>query len=347
MNDSALLELHAVSKVFPDGHAAVRDVTEAFAPGEYVCILGPSGCGKTTLLRLVAGFETPTAGEIRLEGAPVVGVPPERRNVNLVFQDYALFPHLTVFRNVAFGLEVKGLARTEITRRAGEALALVGLTPAAGRRPAELSGGQRQRVALARALVNHPRVLLLDEPLSALDRALRLQMQAELRRIQREVGITFVHVTHDQGEALSLADRVAVMHQGRFVQVGAPRAVYLRPASRMVAELVGASNVLDRRVVDGWPGERPLAGVGGGGTVLIRPERIALARASGDGAIPGRVVRTAFLGATLECEVVVDGARLLVHAPAAGAGTDVAEGSTVWLRIAPGDMVPLPDETAP
>jgi ABC-type Fe3+/spermidine/putrescine transport system ATPase subunit len=344
MSAAPILELRSVTKVFPDGHAAVRDVSEAFAPGEYVCILGPSGCGKTTLLRLVAGFETPSAGEIRLEGQPVAGVPPERRNVNLVFQDYALFPHLTVLRNVAFGLEVKGTARAEAARRAAQALDLVSLGDAARKRPAELSGGQRQRVALARALVNHPRVLLLDEPLSALDRGLRLQMQTELRRIQRDVGITFVHVTHDQGEALSLADRVAVMHRGRLVQVGTPREVYGRPVSRLVAEFVGASNVLDARVVDGWLGGRR---GGEGGAVLIRPERIALGTGAADGAIPGKVVRTAFLGATLECEVVVDGGRrLLVHAPAATAGPDVAEGATVWLRIAPDDVLPLREEPA-
>jgi ABC-type Fe3+/spermidine/putrescine transport system ATPase subunit len=345
MNAAPLLELRSVTKVFPDGHAAVRGVSDVIAAGEYMCILGPSGCGKTTLLRLVAGFETPSAGDVRLEGRSVVGVPPERRNLNLVFQDYALFPHLSVLRNVSFGLEVKGMARGEAARRAGEALEPVGLGDAAGKRPNELSGGQRQRVALARALINRPSVLLLDEPLSALDRALRLQMQTELRRIQRDVGITFLHVTHDQGEALSLADRVAVMHQGRFVQVGPPREVYHRPASRLVAEFVGASNVLDRRAVERWLGGRPAAGVHDESAVLIRPERIVLSGTAA-GAIPGRVVRTAFLGPTLECEVAVDGARLLVHTPAAGAGPPIAEGGAVWLRIDPADVVPLRDETA-
>jgi putative spermidine/putrescine transport system ATP-binding protein len=234
------------------------------------------------------------------------------------------------------------MARREATRQAGQALELVDLAGAAARRPAELSGGQRQRVALARALVNHPGVLLLDEPLSALDRGLRLQMQTELRRIQRDVGITFVHVTHDQGEALSLADRVAVMHQGRLAQVGPPRDVYRRPVSRLVAEFVGASNVLDRPVVERWLGGRLPADVGASSAVLIRPERIGLGGTGGDGAIPGRVVRTAFLGATLECEVVVDGARLLVHAPAATGDLDV--GSVVWLSVAPADVVPLRDE---
>jgi ABC-type Fe3+/spermidine/putrescine transport system ATPase subunit len=334
-----LLELRAVTKTFADGPAAVRGVSEAFGAGEYVCILGPSGCGKTTLLRLVAGFEAPTTGDVLLEGRSLGGVPPERRDVNLVFQDYALFPHLSVLRNVAFGLEVKGAPRSDAARRAAEALELVRLEQTATRRPAELSGGQRQRVALARALVNRPRVLLLDEPLSALDRALRLQMQAELRRIQREVGITFIHVTHDQGEALSLADRLAVMHTGRFVHVGAPREVYHRPPTRLVAESVGAANVLDARLVEEWPGLR--ASAAGAAAVLIRPERVALLGTPGDGAVSGRVVRTAFLGATLECEVLVRDARLLVHAPVSAAGPDVVEGATVWLRVAPEDVIPL------
>jgi ABC-type Fe3+/spermidine/putrescine transport system ATPase subunit len=333
----SILELQAVSKTFPGGHEAVRGVSEAFGAGEYVCILGASGCGKTTLLRLIAGFETPSAGAIVLQGAPLAGVPPERRNVNLVFQDYALFPHLSVLGNVAFGLEVKGATRADAAARAGEALELVSLGGARHRRPAELSGGQRQRVALARALVNRPAVLLLDEPLSALDRALRLQMQAELRRIQRDVGVTFVHVTHDQGEALSLADRVAVMHEGRFAQVGSPRDIYDRPRSRRVAEFVGASNVLDRRLVEGWLGRLP-----GESSVLIRPERIALGTAAGGGARRGQVTRAAFLGPTLECVVEVEGLRLTVHAPAATA-PPVAEGDTVWLRIEREDVVPLAD----
>jgi ABC-type Fe3+/spermidine/putrescine transport system ATPase subunit len=336
----SVLELRAVTKTFADGHPAVRGVTESFGAGEYVCVLGPSGCGKTTLLRMVAGFETPSGGDIRLEGRSVLGLPPERRDVNLVFQDYALFPHLTVIRNVAFGLEVKGLPRARAASQAGEALELVRLEGMAHRRPAELSGGQRQRVALARALVNQPRVLLLDEPLSALDRALRLQMQAELRRIQREVGITFIHVTHDQSEALSLADRLAVMYAGRFAQVGAPREVYHRPATRLVAECVGASNVLEADLVERWlPGE---PGRAAERAVLIRPERIGLRATPGDGALPGRIVRTAFLGPTLECEVAVDGARLLVHAPAAGPA--VTEGAAVWLTIASRDVIPLAED---
>jgi ABC-type Fe3+/spermidine/putrescine transport system ATPase subunit len=316
-------------------------VTESLQPAEYVCILGPSGCGKTTLLRMVAGFERPDAGDILLEGRSVLDVPPERRNVNLVFQDYALFPHLTVLGNVAFGLEVKGVARRDADHRATQALELVRLESTVHRRPAELSGGQRQRVALARALVNHPRVLLLDEPLSALDRTLRLQMQSELRRIQRDAGITFLHVTHDQGEALSLADRLAVMHAGRFIQVGAPRDVYHRPATRLVAESVGASNVLDASHVRRWLPASPRLSTA---SVLIRPERIALSRIAAPGGLAGQVIRVAFLGATLECEVAVDGRTLLVHASASADTSDLGPGVPVWLSIAPGDVVPLAED---
>ena len=338
-----ILQLRSVTKAF-DGRPAVRGVTETFGAGEYVCILGASGCGKTTLLRLVAGFETPDAGDILLEGRSVLAVPPERRNVNLVFQDYALFPHMTVLENVAFGLRVKRVERAAATRRATEALALVDLEAAVRRLPRELSGGQRQRVALARALVNRPGVLLLDEPLSALDRGLRLQMQAELRRIQREVGITFVHVTHDQSEALRLADRVAVMHHGRFVQVGPARDVYERPRSRLVAEFVGASNVVTRAQLAAWLGD----GDDGPGLALIRPERIGLLTAPGADAplIPGTVARVAYLGPTIECEVDVAGGRLTVHAPAAAAAESAGgldRGARVWLRVARTDVAPLAD----
>jgi ABC-type Fe3+/spermidine/putrescine transport system ATPase subunit len=340
VSTAPILELRAVTKAFA-GHAAVRGVTESFGAGEYVCILGASGCGKTTLLRMIAGFETPDAGDILLEGQSVVTVPPERRNVNLVFQDYALFPHMTVLENVAFGLRVKHVERSEATSRATRALALVDLQPVARRLPRELSGGQRQRVALARALVNRPGVLLLDEPLSALDRGLRLQMQAELRRIQREVGITFLHVTHDQSEALSLADRVAVMHAGQFVQVGPAREVYERPRSRLVAEFVGASNIVTRAQLATWLGD----GDGGPGLALIRPERIGLLTApSSDGvSIPGTVVRVAYLGPTVACEVDVTGGRLTVHAPAAELRPGLDRGTPVWLRVARADVAALAD----
>ena len=223
---------------------AVDHLDLDIADGEFFAVLGPSGSGKTTVLRMIAGFETPTAGTIELGGVNATRQPPFRRNVNTVFQDYALFPHMTVAQNVEYGLRVKRVAKPERTRRVGEALDMVRLGDLGARKPSQLSGGQRQRIALARALVNRPRVLLLDEPLGALDLKLREQMQVELKSIQREVGITFVFVTHDQDEALTLSDRLAVMRDGRIEQVGRSAEVYESPATRFVAEFVGTSNVI-------------------------------------------------------------------------------------------------------
>ena len=223
---------------------AVDDVNLEIAEGEFFAMLGPSGSGKTTCLRLIAGFEQPTAGHIEIFGETSEGVPPYQRNVNTVFQDYALFPHMSVLDNVAYGLMVKGVDRYLRHTKAEDALKLVALGGYGTRRPAQLSGGQRQRVALARALVNAPRVLLLDEPLGALDLKLREQMQVELKTLQRSLGITFIFVTHDQGEALSMADRVAIFNDGRIVQVGTPEDIYERPQTRFVADFVGSSNVL-------------------------------------------------------------------------------------------------------
>jgi len=223
---------------------AVDGVTLDITEGEFFAMLGPSGSGKTTCLRLIAGFEQPDEGHIEIFGETAEGVPPYKRNVNTVFQDYALFPHMTVGENVAYGLRIKGVARADREAKAKAALAMVKLAGYGDRRPAQLSGGQRQRVALSRALVNGPKVLLLDEPLGALDLKLREQMQEELRALQKELGITFVFVTHDQGEALSMANRVAIFKEGRIVQVGSPADVYERPQSRFVADFVGSSNVL-------------------------------------------------------------------------------------------------------
>jgi putative spermidine/putrescine transport system ATP-binding protein len=222
---------------------AVDNLSLDIGEGEFFALLGPSGSGKTTCLRLIAGFEQPTAGNLEIFGEPAVGVPPYRRNVNTVFQDYALFPHMTVLDNVAYGLMVKGVERALRRTQAEEALNLVALKDYGARTPGQLSGGQRQRVALARALVNQPKVLLLDEPLGALDLKLREQMQEELKALQRRLGITFVFVTHDQGEALSMADRVAIFNEGRIVQVGAPADVYEKPATPFVARFVGSANV--------------------------------------------------------------------------------------------------------
>jgi spermidine/putrescine transport system ATP-binding protein len=272
---------------------AVDRLSLTIRKGEFFAILGPSGSGKTTTLRLLAGFEQPDAGEIIIEGQPMQGVPPNRRPVNLVFQNYALFPHMTVAQNVAFGLEMKGLPPPEIGPRVAEALEMVRLAGKQDRLPSHLSGGEQQRVALARALVNHPAVLLLDEPLGALDKQLRLEMEVELKALQERVGITFVCVTHDQEEALTMSDRLAVMHHGRLLQIGTPEEVYTAPASPFVANFIGVSNSLSGLVqaIDGQratvaverigPIHAPtVAGLSLGAPVLvtIRPERLHLSR---------------------------------------------------------------------
>src|SRR3982750_1053697 len=244
---TAAIEFRGVSRAFGDVRA-VDDVSFAIEPGEFFAMLGPSGSGKTACLRLVAGFDSPDNGQVLLDGADVSAVPPYDRNVNTVFQDYALFPHMTVLENVAYGPRVKGEGRDPRERRAQQMLGLVQLGALGARRPAQLSGGQRQRVALARALINHPRVLLLDEPLGALDLKLRQQMQLELKEIQARVGITFLYVTHDQEEALTMSDRLAVFKEGRIEQAGAPAEVYESPATAFVAGFVGTSNLLSGEV---------------------------------------------------------------------------------------------------
>src|SRR5690348_38068 len=249
--DLPAIELAGVAKEFQargEVVHAVRGLDLAIAEGEFFSLLGPSGCGKTTTMRMIAGFEEPTRGAIRLHGSDVTGVPPNKRDVNMVFQSYALFPHMTVFENVAFGLRRKKAGKDEITRRVGEMLDIVDLGGRGERRPRELSGGQQQRVALARALVNRPRALLLDEPLGALDLKLRQAMQVELKRIQREVGITFVYVTHDQNEALTMSDRIAVMNDGAIEHLGTPRDIYEHPKTRFVAGFIGTSNLLEGTV---------------------------------------------------------------------------------------------------
>ncbi|HEV7256117.1 MAG TPA: ABC transporter ATP-binding protein [Mesorhizobium sp.] len=302
------------------------------APGEFFAMLGPSGSGKTTCLRLLAGFERPDEGEVRIFGESMAGVPPYRRNVNTVFQDYALFPHLDVLGNVAYGLMVKGVSRRERGARAEEALALVRLSGFGARKPSQLSGGQRQRVALARALVNRPKVLLLDEPLGALDLKLRESMQEELKGLQRSLGITFVFVTHDQGEALSMADRVAVFNEGKVIQVGVPEEIYNRPRSPFVADFVGSSNLLAPAVVERLTGRRQWAS--------LRPEKIRLEPAGPaplDGpALQGTVSARSFLGATRRVAVTTPEASLHVVLPAQ---TEVpAEGAPVRLIWRPADL---------
>jgi ABC-type Fe3+/spermidine/putrescine transport system ATPase subunit len=273
------LRVEGVSKSF-SGHAAVRDVTLEVAPGELVTLLGPSGCGKTTLLRLVAGFERPDRGALRISGRDVTAVPPHQRPVNTVFQHYALFPHRDVAGNVAFGLEMRALEAAEIARRVKQALALVRLEGFGPRAVAELSGGQKQRVALARALVLEPELLLLDEPMAALDPKLRHEMQVELKNLQERVGITFLFVTHDQDEALLLSDRIAVMNQGWIEQVDAPEALYERPRTRFVADFLGVQNLF-----------RGTVGEVAGGIARVRTESGLLIEAADDGGYrPGAFV---------------------------------------------------------
>jgi len=278
---------------------AVAGIDLEIHAGEFFTMLGPSGSGKTTTLRMIAGFEEPTAGTIELAGADVSGVPPYERAVNTVFQDYALFPHMTVAENVAYGLKVAKVDKGERARRRDEALDMVRLPGYGDRKPGELSGGQRQRVALARAIVNRPRVLLLDEPLGALDLKLREQMQTELKSIQAEVGITFVYVTHDQDEALTMSDRIAVFNDGRIEQVATPEDLYEHPVNEFVADFVGTSNVLER----------------GGERFTVRPEKIEVIvpGASTDGLVTegGRVVEIAYAGAVTRYTVTLDAGGIL------------------------------------
>jgi putative spermidine/putrescine transport system ATP-binding protein len=297
------VRLRGVSRSFGDVRA-LDHVSFEVDDGEFFALLGPSGSGKTTCLRLIAGFEEPDAGAIQIHGEDVAGVPPYARDVNTVFQDYALFPHMTVADNVEYGPMIRGVAVPERRRRAEEMLALVKLTGLGDRKPSQLSGGQRQRVALARALINRPRVLLLDEPLGALDLKLREQMQVELKALQRQVGITFVYVTHDQGEALSMSDRLAVFDHGRIEQIGTPAEIYERPATAFVAGFVGVSNVCDGELA------RRLAG--SADPFTIRPEKIRLVDAetprTDQGVVATGVIESAlYLGAATRYTVSLDG----------------------------------------
>ncbi len=304
---------------------AVNDVSLEIAAGEFFSMLGPSGCGKTTTLRVIAGFEEPDAGRVLLDGEDVTFVSPKRRNVNMVFQDYALFPHMTVAENVAFGLKLKRVQASERDSRVAEMLTVVRLDGYEDRRPAELSGGQRQRVALARALVNRPAALLLDEPLGALDLKLRREMQLELKRIQQSTGTTFVYVTHDQEEALTMSDRIAVMDGGVVQQVDAPRALYERPETSFVADFIGTSNLLNFAgasrtngvaVLDLGDGMRIVGPDGGGDWITVRPEKIRIGvELDGDcSRVGGTVVETVYLGSLSQTVVeVVTGERLIVH----------------------------------
>jgi putative spermidine/putrescine transport system ATP-binding protein len=340
----AFLDIHHLQKSF-GALRVVKDFTLGIEKGEFVSFLGPSGCGKTTVLRMVAGFETPTSGAIRIDGRDVTGLPANRRKIGMVFQAYALFPNLTVADNIGFGLKVAGEGKAEIARRVGDMLELIGLPQLGNRYPFQLSGGQQQRVALARALAPRPQVLLLDEPLSALDAKIRISLREEIRRIQQELGITTVFVTHDQEEALSISDRIVVMHQGIADQVGTPFEIYNRPATRFVAEFVGTLNLVDADVVEAASGRvrlgdvpvalnRPLSARAGERISLaLRPETAALGRVEGhDVVLSGRIAEVHFLGSVIRIRVAVGGQLLSLDTfnqpdrppPAVGAPVEVS-----------------------
>jgi ABC-type Fe3+/spermidine/putrescine transport system ATPase subunit len=320
------VELRGVTKRFGTVTAVDRLALDV-RHGEFLSLLGPSGCGKTTTLRLIAGFERPDEGEIRIEGADVARLPAYKRPVNTVFQSYALFPHLSVLDNVGYGLKQRGLSRAQRHARAHELLELVRLPEVARRKPKELSGGQQQRVALARALVLSPRVLLLDEPLGALDLRVRKELQIELKTIQRDIGITFVYVTHDQEEALAMSDRVAVMHAGRIEQLAPPQRVYDAPATRFVAEFIGETNFIDTRA----------------GTVAVRPERMWVTR-TGDG-LGAELLTTMVVGPAVQAVVRLDnGQEVLVREQRTGMGSEVerlAEGERVVVGWSEDEALPL------
>jgi spermidine/putrescine transport system ATP-binding protein len=305
------VRLESVVKRF-DETVAVDGISLDVPHGSFFALLGPSGCGKTTTLRMIGGFEEPTEGRILLGDQDVVGLPPYKRDVNTVFQSYALFPHMTISRNVSFGLERRKVSRSEISGRVEEILELVGLAGYAKRKPSQLSGGQQQRVALARALVNNPRVLLLDEPLGALDLKLRKQMQLELKRIQHEVGITFVHVTHDQEEAMTMADTIAVMDQGHIEQLGPPAELYERPTTAFVAGFLGISNMLPGtvegpdavRLANGTVVRAHVDGKRGPVAAGVRPEKITIGDGGGANSLEGTIAETAYIG--VATQVVVD-----------------------------------------
>ncbi len=364
-----VIEIDHVTKLFGD-EVAVHDANFRIGAGEFFSMLGPSGCGKTTTLRMIAGFETPTAGAIRLQGADVSRVPPHRRNVNTVFQHYALFPHMTVWDNVAYGPRSRRTDKATVTRQVGEMLEVVRLSDFARRKPAQLSGGQQQRVALARALVNSPGALLLDEPLGALDLKLRHVMQFELKRIQRELGITFVYVTHDQEEALTMSDRIAVMNAGKVEQIGTPAQIYDRPASVFVAGFIGQANLWPARRSGGAGGghvavdvlgstlaARPGATPTGPGeqvtgeqvTVMVRPERLRVTAAPGPpGAVAATVTDLVFQGPVLRLSLAApDGTPIVAHVGAEQELGGLRPGDPVAVSFSPDAALVLPAADLP
>ncbi|WP_127903792.1 ABC transporter ATP-binding protein [Solirhodobacter olei] len=333
----------------------VKDFNLSVEQGEFVSFLGPSGCGKTTVLRMVAGFETPSSGSIRIDGQEVTGLRPNQRNIGMVFQAYALFPNLTVAGNVGFGLRVAGHPKAEIAARVEEMLSLIGLPELGERYPFQLSGGQQQRVALARALAPRPRVLLLDEPLSALDAKIRVSLREEIKQIQRKLGITTIFVTHDQEEALSISDRIVVMHQGIADQTGTPFEIYNTPTTRFVAQFVGTLNTLDAKVLDAATGQiqigevpvalnRALPGANGAISLALRPEVVALGRREGHGVVlEGRISEVHFLGSVIRIRVDVAGHIVSLDTFNRPDAPPPAVGSTAEISVSARDLLVLAD----
>ncbi len=355
MTDTHAVEARNAVKEFGQGEHAVRalnNVSVAIRKGEFFTLLGPSGCGKTTLLRLIAGFDSPTSGTILLDGQDITDLPPNKRPVNTVFQSYALFPHLSVADNIGFGLEMLGRPKDEVAARTAEMLALVKLEAMAGRKTAQLSGGQQQRVALARALAPKPKVLLLDEPLSALDLKLRKEMQSELKRLQLETGITFIFVTHDQEEALTMSDRIGVMSGGRILQIGSPRDIYAHPTNRFVADFIGETNFIHARIRGG---AAHLAGgieikldqprADGEATLAVRPEHLRLVPQGMAGALSATVSHSVYFGTDSHVHLtLLDGTELVARQQtyADGAG-EPKPGSVVGVSFATGSVQVLED----
>ena len=361
MTEQYEVELSNVSKQF-GGVTVVDSVSLGVRRGEFLTLLGPSGCGKTTLLRMIAGFERPDSGSVRLGERDVTDVPPFRRDVTTVFQQYALFPHLDVFRNVAFGLQRRRVRREEIATRVKNALEMVKLSGLEQRTPGALSGGQQQRVALARALVLEPRVLLLDEPLAALDLKLRKQMQIELKALQQRVGISFIYVTHDQEEALTMSDRIVVMNAGHIEQVGLAEDIYERPRTEFVADFIGVANIIEGVVVSNSAGTAVVslgpakfngvptdAGAGARIRMMIRPEKIKLLPSECDNAVSGRIESAVYLGESTQWRVAIAGTQALTVVEQNSETTRMGRdrvGESVWVKWDPASAVVLGSSSA-